>query len=276
MFGYVVASTDELSEAGKRRYQAVYCGICRRIRHQSSQIARLTLRYDCAFLALLHISLYEPEEALSQKRCPAHPFESRSYLDCDAIRYAADINVALAYYKALDDWHDDKSLAGRALCAALEKSNDQIAQRYPRQCQAIRDCIQSLSRLEAEKSADIDRCAACFGALMAELMVFREDHWAPTLRALGGALGRFVYLADAACDFSRDEKRHRYNPYAAAGCRDKQLWKTHLTMAMGACCDAYERLPLVQDKDILDNILYSGVWTRLEVFGKEDPHEGSL
>ena len=29
---------------------------------------------------------------------------------------------------------------------------------------------------------------------------------------------------------------------------------------MGRCTDYYERLPLVQDKGLLDNILYSGVW----------------
>ena len=31
-------------------------------------------------------------------------------------------------------------------------------------------------------------------------------------------------------------------------------------LAMAGCTDAYERLPLVQDKALLDNILYSGVW----------------
>ena len=29
---------------------------------------------------------------------------------------------------------------------------------------------------------------------------------------------------------------------------------------MGRCTDAFEKLPLVQDKPLLDNILYSGVW----------------
>ena len=37
-------------------------------------------------------------------------------------------------------------------------------------------------------------------------------------------------------------------------------WEQYLVLAMGRCTDYYERLPLVQDKDVLDNILYSGVW----------------
>ena len=33
-----------------------------------------------------------------------------------------------------------------------------------------------------------------------------------------------------------------------------------MVLAMGRCTDYYERLPLVQDKALLDNILYSGIW----------------
>ena len=32
-------------------------------------------------------------------------------------------------------------------------------------------------------------------------------------------------------------------------------------LAMARCTECFERLPLVQDKALLDNILYSGVWT---------------
>ena len=33
-----------------------------------------------------------------------------------------------------------------------------------------------------------------------------------------------------------------------------------MVLEMGRATQAYEMLPLVQDKDLLDNILYSGVW----------------
>ena len=41
-----------------------------------------------------------------------------------------------------------------------------------------------------------------------------------------------------------------------------EVWDQYLVLALHRCTDAYERLPLVQDKDILDNILYSGIWTQ--------------
>jgi hypothetical protein len=42
-----------------------------------------------------------------------------------------------------------------------------------------------------------------------------------------------------------------------------------LVLAMGRCTDYFERLPLVQDKSILDNILYGGVWIKFPRKKKE-------
>jgi molecular chaperone DnaJ len=46
----------------------------------------------------------------------------------------------------------------------------------------------------------------------------------------------------------------------------------YLVLTMGRCTAAFEQLPLVQDKALLDNILYSGVWVNCRgKTGKEDP-----
>lgn len=69
MFGFVNANWKELDGDQKQRYGAVYCGICRAIHRKTGNLARLTLSYDMAFLALLHMSLYEPQEQAGQFRC---------------------------------------------------------------------------------------------------------------------------------------------------------------------------------------------------------------
>ena len=96
---------------------------------------------------------------------------------------------------------------------------------------------------------------------MGELLVYREDLWAPKLRQLGDALGRYIYLADAAVDYRRDKRKNQYNPFLAMGMEeDWERWEQYLVLAMSRCAEHFERLPLVQDKKLLDNILYSGVW----------------
>ena len=264
MFGYVSANYAELTEVQRIRYTAVYCGICRSIRQQVSQPARLCLSYDMAFLALLHMSLYEPEEESGPSACILHPIKKRPWVTNEYIRYAADMNVALAYYNFMDDWEDDGNLCAKAAAAYLEASLSRIRSEYPRQCAAIADCIRQLRDLENSHCANPDEPAGCFGRLMAELLVYREDLWAEDLRQTGHALGRFIYLADAAMDYQADLRKSKYNPFLAMGTgEDWPRWEEYLVLAMGRCTAAYERLPLVQDKDILDNILYSGVWTEL-------------
>ena len=271
MFGYVTANVQELSKEQKTRYNAVYCGICRQIRLRANQLSRLGLRYDMAFLALLLMSLYEPEETAGKRACALHSIRPKPWVDNVYVQYAADMNVALAYYKAQDDWSDDKKLTAKMMSAAFGKKLSDIEARFPRQCEAIRSCIGELSRLEKKNCANPDTVANCFGQLMGELLVYHDDLWAPILRKMGMALGRFVYLADAALDYPKDLKKKKYNPYIAMGQEeDPARWREYLVLAMAKCTQEFEKLPLVQDKALLDNILYSGVWIHFKQKSKQE------
>ncbi|MBQ7330979.1 MAG: hypothetical protein IJW94_04225 [Oscillospiraceae bacterium] len=276
MFGYVTANVRELSKEQSRRYNAVYCGICRQIRNHAGQLARLGLSYDMAFLALLLMSLYEPEEVSGKRACALHPVSPKPWIDNEYIAYAADMNVALAYYKAADDWHDDKKQLAKMMTGVFGKHLEEIQERYPRQCQAISQCISQLTQLEKDNCDNPDLPAGCFGGLMGELLCYREDLWADTLRKMGVALGRFVYLADAARDYKQDKRKKKYNPFLAMGGEQNwQHWNEYLVLAMGSCTHEFEKLPLVQDKGILDNILYSGVWVSFSAKTKEQEGAGS-
>lgn len=270
MFGFVTANGKELTKQEQQRYGAVYCGICRGIRAASGQIGRLSLSYDMTFLALLLMSLYEPEEGGGSNGCILHPIQKRPWVENAYISYAADMNIALAYYNCMDDWSDDHSLTAKAMAGYLKASMPAIEGRYPRQCGAIERCIEQLRSLEEANCPNPDESANCFGVLMAELLVYEEDLWANSLREMGMALGRFIYLADAAVDYRKDRRKGKFNPYLAMGMEeDWEKWDDYLLLCMGRCTEFFEKLPLVQDKSILDNILYSGVWTNFRRKGKE-------
>ena len=113
---------------------------------------------------------------------------------------------------------------------------------------------------------------------MAELLVYEEDLWASDLRQMGMHLGRFIYLADAAVDYRKDKRKGKYNPYVAMGSEENwPRWEEYLVLAMGRCTYYFEKLPLVQDKQLLNNILYSGVWINFGRMKKEvGTHAGSV
>lgn len=275
MFGYVNANWKELTQAQQERYGAVYCGICRSIHHRVSNPARAVLSYDMAFLALLHMSLYEPEENAGKNRCVLHVLRPRAWVDNPCVDYAADMNVALSYYKAQDDLQDEGKTSAKLLLSMLEPHMEAIRQRWPRQCDAMKACMEELRELERTNTANPDLPASCFGRLMAELMVYQEDQWQEELRNLGFALGRFIYLADAMLDYDRDKRKKQYNPFLAMGQgRDTGKWEQYLVLAMARCTESYEKLPLVQDKPLLDNILYSGVWVQYRAKVKKEETNG--
>ena len=261
MFGYVMANPQELRPEQRERYLGCYCGICRAIGEQNSLASRLALNYDMVFLALLLSSLYEPAEEQSSGRCLIHPLSPRPWRRSEAIRYAADMNVALANFSADAHWQDDRRPDALALRRLLRPHYEAIQSRFPRQCRAMETCIRDLRRMEAEHCPNPDLPANCFGLLMAELFCWREDRWSGYLRQMAMALGRFIYFVDAAVDYRRDLHRGSYNPFRAMGGEpDPDRWENYLVLEMGRAPQAYEMLPLVQDKDLLDNILYTGVW----------------
>ena len=102
------------------------------------------------------------------------------------------------------------------------------------------------------------------GDLFAEVYAKENDFWAAPLKALGGAVGRFIYLCDAFEDLEEDIRKKRYNPLISYRVRPdlKDFIGRSLTMLISEGADAFEMLPLEKDADILRNILYSGIWSR--------------
>ena len=259
MFGFIVADRTTLEEQQLQRYRAVYCGLCAEIRRRYGLLRGMTLTYDLALLPLLLGAVYQPPETVEQAACPLHPLKGREQCRSVYTEYAADMNVILVYYKCLDDRKDDRDLLRGAAARTLEGCRAQIEQRWPRQCRAIRECLEQISAIEADALPAPDAAAHWFGVLMGELFWLQEDGYAETLRQLGYFLGKFIYLMDADVDLRDDLRKGRYNPLAfTAGADHRPL----LEQMIGGAAAQLEKLPLHRDEVLLKNILYSGVWIR--------------
>ena len=267
MFGYIAANLHDLSEAEQQRYRAAYCGLCSVLKEHHGQLSRFSLTYDMAFLVLLLGSLYEPEERTGSERCPAHPAKPHPYLRTRFTDYAADLSVALAYHKCLDDWNDDRKLRARAYAGVLGKQYAQVKQRLPRQCGEIEAALAGISAIEqaalAARTAvpGPDAGANLFGRLLGELFAVEDDLWAPTLREFGAQLGRFIYFMDAACDLHHDLQAGSYNPLAELELEEDDVTAA-LAMFAGRAAAQFEKLPLEKDLHLLRSVLYSGIWQK--------------
>ena len=302
MFGFVVADAGALSEKEKERYRAVYCGLCLALRDRYGQLSRACLTYDLTFFVLLCNSLHEPVETQGASHCVMYPAPAapRPWARSTWIDYAADLSVALAYHKVLDDVADDGDLKARAAERLLAGAYERARARIPEQCAEIERAMAAIQAIEgsgrnntpalsdstetacipplstdatdAAPVFDPDAAAREFGRMLGRLFAHNQGFWAEAMEALGNGLGRFIYLMDAAVDFANDARTGSYNPFVTLG-SDADAMRATLALAAADAAAPYERLPLVQDAHLMDAILYSGVWAQ---FNKTYPPQDAL
>ena len=241
MFGYVLINKPELKIREFEKYRSYYCGLCHALNDEYGPLGRLTLNYDMTFLVMLLSDLYDEEDKTEYARCMLHPAHKHCSRRNEITDYCADMCILLTYYKCADDWNDEKKLSKKIWAQNLRRKCRRIAEKYPEKAELVKNKLLLLAETEKEEATHIDKTARIFGELMAEIFAYRDDEWKNDLYKVGFYLGKYA---------NEDFEQQVLNL---------------LLMMIGECTDAFERLPLVENVEILRNILYSGVWVR---FGK--------
>lgn len=261
MFGIAVARLDQVSDAEKARYQAFYCGLCRALKDRYGQVSRATLSYDLTFLVILCDSLHEPHEESGEDTCVTHPAKPYAWIRSCYSDYAADLSVALAYHKCLDDVADDDSAKAKAASALLRGAYEQAVVRIPDQCRAVEEAMALIRALEADPDSPPDETSHVFGNLLGALFSHDQGIWAGAMCTFGQELGQFIYLMDAAVDYKQDEKAGSYNPFVRLEMSPEAMRGT-LEDSIAMAASTFEKLPLENDINLLRSVLYAGVWQK--------------
>lgn len=270
MFGYLVAKKPELKIREYEKYRASYCGLCQALKETCGPLGQTTLSYDMTFLAMTLTALYDSQTTAKTARCVAHGGRKMPYLENTWYWYAADMNLLLTYYKCIDDWHDERKKKSRGIQLLLKKQKRRLKEQYPEKVSAVSRCIRRIWELEAaEGPVDdlrLDDLAVASGQLLAAVFAPLSDVWEPELSLLGFSLGKFIYLMDAYDDLEKDVAAGVFNPLKDLAQQDgyEDRMKRLLMYAAADATAAFERLPILEDAEILRNILYAGIWTRYE------------
>lgn len=278
MFGYVEAKRPELKMREFYKYKAYYCGLCKVLKEKYGFLGQVTLTYDMTFLVILLTSLYECECEREEHRCLVHPMKKQKMLSNEITAYAADMNIILTYYKLLDDWKDEKKVVSLAGLRAYRKTFLKLKEQYPEKCKTIHKYLTLLQKCEERGEENVDVTAGYFGKLMAELFVYKKDMWEGTLRKMGFYLGKFIYIMDAYDDVDEDIAKENYNPLLSyyieedfdERCRDM------MNLVLSECTNEFEKLPCIEDVEILRNILYAGVWDKYDKKKEKEDGKESL
>ena len=272
MFGYIITNHETLPKERQERFREFYCGLCHTLRQRYGYTGCATLSYDMTFLAVLLNALYEPGETAGKETCLTHPVRAHTYVLSPVMEYVADMNIALAYQKLRDDWMDDHSLTSAAEARLLRAAYDRVQTRWPGKCAAIESWLDGIHKLEAQNCQNVDLPVNATGSMLAELF---DDHpegpMSAELRRVGDGLGRFIYFMDAYEDLPADVRKGRYNPLRTLSQQAdyEDVCKSSLMLMAADAADAFERLPILLDADILRNILYSGMWSKYAALQKK-------
>lgn len=261
MFGRVIPNKSELKFKEFDIYRSHYCGLCRTLKDKG-YLSSLCLSYDMTFLAMLLNSLYDSENTICHRRCMCHICKKHKELQDKYSPYVADMSILLSYYKCLDDLKDDKNLLKGAYYLYLKPKAKEIEKKYPEKCNNIKTYLDELSKKET--NASLEECANLFGNITGEIFTPCDDIWYKTLYDMGFYLGKFIYISDAYEDIGADIKKNRPNPlkgmYNAPDFNRE--CETILNMMATDATLLFEKLPLVDNVEIMRNILYSGIWQK--------------
>lgn len=265
MFGYVRINKMDLTFREYDHYKAYYCGLCKYLKRNHTELSRLTINYDITFLIVLLSSIYQPRAQVFHEKCIVDPVKKKKHIINEVTEYAASMNILLAYYKLEDDVNDEGGIKSRLARRAYKKSFKTAYDKYPQKAEYIRACLEDLRSLEQDLSSSIDQTSNCFGRLLEEIFDYRDDEYRDRLRKVGFNIGKYIYIMDAYEDLDEDLEKGRYNPFTSYredrdGLKDRvdKLIGMTLSRLEGAILD----LDIKVNMAIIDNIIYSGVYLR--------------
>ena len=295
MFGYVRPALGRLDQEQRDAYQSVYCGLCHALGRRHGPLARLTLRYDFTFLAIL-LTAGAGGGGRICRRCPVHPLRKpRSCLAGGALDAAADQSMILTWHKLSDDVDDHSFFAGlpfRFMRRLFHRAYRRAADAQPGFDIQTREGLTRLREFEESKSPQLDRAADAFAQILAcAAQAVPGEGKRRTLAQLLYHLGRWVYLMDAWDDLDDDRRKGRYNALDArfeGNARDNRDYlETTATHSLRLAGSAAELLELDRWTPIVENILYIGLpavqsavldgrWKEMRDNIRRKPHERSL
>lgn len=278
VFGYIMPRKPELRVREWNQYRAEYCGLCKELQRSYGLSSRMFLNYDLLLLALLYDSLHGCKPSFQQERCIAGPIKKRWVArESSGLFYAASCLVLLSHHKLRDDIADEaffKKAGAQAADFTLHCAYQAARKKYPDLDSHLSACMQAQAALEADDCKDIDRAAdptAQMVAFMARGCAALPEQ-KPVLYRFGLFLGKIIYLLDAAEDFEKDEKHHRYNVFLKQGLDRSSMLQAatfQCKMAAAELSCSFHALNLSQDKDLLDNIIYLGLPSAVSHIGCE-------
>lgn len=277
MFGYILPLKEELKVADYESLKYYYCGLCRNIKKRLGAIPRLGLSYDSTFFSIFLDGISKDTTKKESFLCIKHPLEKKICIcENEALNYATDINIALMYYKALDDNLDNKNIKTVTISKILKSYENKISNKFLDTI--IGDNLNLLHSYENKKNFNsLDEICHPFSHIIGEILKnspfeLNNDNLTirNTLYNFGYLLGKWIYLMDALDDLEKDIKETNFNPiyeiYKNNSTNYEELInnmsipiENSILLSGSSCSELLCKLPIKKNYSLLENIIKLGL-----------------
>ena len=272
MFGYVRINKGELKVKEYEAYRGIYCSLCRALSKRYGVLSRLILSYDMTFFAMVRLSKDGVLPEFQPGRCPFNPTKRCNYCSNAAAQfdYVCAVSVLMFYYKLKDDLTDE-SFFRRLLVLLILPFASHWRKKALRQFAAVDriicESVDMQTKTEAGKTDSFDRAAHASADALGKLFAFEAEEKQQAFYRFGYAVGRWVYLTDAADDIEKDIKRRRFNVFAVAfQLKSAQLTEEQksriletLNASEALALEAFRQTDCIYMSPIIANILNDGM-----------------
>jgi len=279
MFGYITAVQGELTVNDLNRLKSYYCGLCFCIKERFGNIPRMFLNYDTTFFAVLLDGLSSEDNTTKSSHCIRHPLSQRNYIyNNSAINYAADLNIALVYYKLLDNILDENDFKSFSSSKILKHYYNKISNNTLKT--TIHNCLDELHQLEKSKNTySIDELSHPYSNLLGLILKdYPEklnndcEKTRNYLYNFGYSFGKWIYLIDALDDLKDDIDFNTFNPLVKVynDNLSYNLLKENITEnlevilsnLLNNCNELINKLPFTKNISIIENIVNLGLFDK--------------
>lgn len=277
MFGYITPLMSELKVKEYERFRSYYCGLCFSIKNKYGNLPRIGLSYDSTFFSVLMDGLSTEETTTYNVKCIKHMKEGRECIKNNtALDYATDLNMALIYYKLLDDYLDDNNLKSFTLIKTIKPYYKKLTNKNVDTI--INNNLNKLHSLESSGNfSSLDEVSHPFSHIIGEVLKecpFKLKSDSKEVREalyyFGYYFGKWIYLIDALDDLKEDMLQSKFNPIAKVYNSNKLSYEELLPKIKeridfilitlcSNCNELLKKLPLTKNKDIIDNVINLGL-----------------
>ncbi|MGN0448710.1 MAG: DUF5685 family protein [Acutalibacteraceae bacterium] len=271
MFGYVKCDKGELKVREYEAYRGLYCSLCKAMGRHFGVFSRLTLSYDMTFFLLMRLSFSSHKPDFKGGRCPFNPAKRCNYCQNadDELKFAAAVSMMMFYYKVKDNISDSpffkKLLMYLILPFAFFKYK-KAKKLFPDLEKIISASMKKQSETESKNTAYPDEAAHHSADALGKLLSYGMSDGGNIYR-FGYAVGKWVYLCDAAQDIEKDVKDGSFNVFVnmfkiKKGDKltpaQKEIIEGNLNFCLDTLSECFKKAENKTLVPIAENIIYGG------------------